>query len=147
MTPKLWLSLQVAGVATVGGLALGLWLAHRLSTGESGGRKVLLGALALLWAAPLVLLAGLMSPGPLFPDPLAGAVAGMLTAMSVIALGSRHRMAAVDREYGNASRSLGCSEWRIFCRVVVPLAWSVILVSAALAFLRVWLEWCIFKVL
>ncbi|MEO8369182.1 MAG: ABC transporter permease subunit [Candidatus Solibacter sp.] len=146
MTPKLWLSLQVAGVATAGGLALGLWLAYRLSTGESLGRRVLLGALALLWAAPLILLARLLLR-PAFPEYQAGTAAGMLTAMSVAVLGSRYRMATVDREYGNASRSLGCSEWRIFWRVVLPLAWSAILVSAALAFLRVWLEWSILNAL
>jgi molybdate transport system permease protein len=145
MTPKLWLSLQVAGVATLGGLTLGLWLAYRLSAGESLGRKVLLGAVALLWAAPLILVAGQLSPT--FPDRQAGAAAGMLTAMSVVVLGSRYRLAAVDREYGNASRSLGCSEWRIFWRVVLPLAWRTMLSAAALAFLRVWLEWSVFNAL
>jgi len=146
MTPKLWLSLQVAGVATAGGLALGLWLAYRLSTGESRGRKALLGAVAILWAAPLILLARLLLR-PLLPEHQAGAAAGMFSAMSVIVLGSRHRMAGVNREYGNASRSLGCSEWRIFWRVVLPLAWSAMLAASALAFLRVWLEWSIFNVL
>ena len=146
MTPKLWLSLQVAGVATVGGLALGLWLAHRLSTGESLGRKALLGALALLWAAPLILLARLLLR-PVFPWHQAGAAAGMLTAMSVVVLGSRNRMEAVNRDFGNASRSLGCSEWRIFWRVVAPLAWRSMLASAALAFLRVWTEWSILSAL
>jgi ABC-type spermidine/putrescine transport system permease subunit II len=146
MTPKLWLSLQVAGVATAGGLALGIWLAYRLATGETLGRKLLLGALAILWAAPLILLARLLLL-PMIPWHQAGAAAGMLTAMSVIVLGSRHRMAAVNRDYGNASRSLGCSEWRIFWRVVAPLAWNAMLASAALAFLRVWLEWSIFNAL
>jgi molybdate transport system permease protein len=146
MTPKLWLSLQVAGVATAGGLALGLWLANRLSTGESAARKVLLSALALLWAAPLILLARLLLL-PVLPWYQAGTAAGMLTAMAVIALSSRNRMAAVDREYGNAARSLGSSEWRIFWRVVLPLGWRVLLGATALAFLRVWLEWSIFNAL
>ena len=146
MTPKLWLSLQVAGVATAGGLALGLWLAYRLSTGESRGRKALLGAVAILWAAPLILLARLLL-SPAIPWHQAGAAEGMLTTMSVTALGSRNRMAAANREYGNASRSLGCSEWRIFWRVVLPLAWSAMLAASALAFLRVWLEWSIFNAL
>jgi len=47
MTPKLWLSLQVAGVATAGGLAPGIWLAYQLSMRESVARKVLLGATSL----------------------------------------------------------------------------------------------------
>jgi len=146
MTPKLWLSLQVAGVATVGGLALGLWLAYRLSTVASLSRKLLLGALALLWATPLVSLTWLFLR-PVLPWHQAGAAAGMLTTMSVIALGSRPRMAAVDRDFGNAARSLGCSEWRIFGRVVLPLAWRAMLAASALAFLRVWLEWSVFNAL
>ena len=146
MTPQLWLSLQVAGVATVGGLALGLWLAYRLSTVANLGRKLQLGALALLWAAPLISLARLFLR-PLLPWPQAAAAAGMLTTMSVIALGSRPEMATVNRVFGNAARSLGCSEWRIFGRVVLPLAWRAMLAAAVLAFLRVWLEWSIFNAL
>ncbi len=140
MTPKLWLSLQVAGVATTGGLALGLWLAHRLSIGKGQGRKALMAGLALLWAAPLILLARQLLR-PALPWHQGGAFAGMITAMSVIALGSRIQMEAVDRDYGNASRSLGATEWRIFWRIITPLAWRAMLAWTALAFLRVWLEW------
>ncbi|MEO8591765.1 MAG: ABC transporter permease subunit [Candidatus Solibacter sp.] len=141
MTPKLWLSLQVAGVSTAGGLVLGLWLAYRLSTRVRPGRKALLGALIVLWAVPLILAAYLILR-PAFPWQ-AGAAVGTLAALPVVVLGSRSRVTEVDRAYGDAARSLGCSEWRIFWRVMLPLAWPAMLTAAALAFLRVWAEWCI----
>jgi molybdate transport system permease protein len=141
MTSKLWLSLQVAGVATVGGLAPGIWLAYRLAMRESVGRKLLLGALALLFAAPLVILAWVLLR-PAFPWQV-GAVAGALAVIPVVVLGSRHRVAEVNRAYGNAARSLGCTEWRIFWRVVLPLAWPALIAAAGVAFVRVWAEWAI----
>jgi len=146
MTPKLWLSLQVAGVATAGGLAPGIWLAYQLSMRESVARKVLLGALAVLWSLPMILLARLFLQ-PLAPLPQAGAATGMLSALATVALGSRNRVADVNRAYGNAARSLGSSEWRIFWRVTLPLAWPGLFAASLLAFLRVWFEWSILKAL
>ena len=61
----------------------------------------------------------------------------------MIVLGTRRRMGELNLEFGNAARSLGCSEWRIFWRVVLPLGWPVVAAAAAVAFLRVWVEWSI----
>jgi molybdate transport system permease protein len=49
----------------------------------------------------------------------------------------------LNREYGDAARSLGCSEWRIFWRVMLPLSWRPILAAAGVAFARVLAEWSI----
>src|SRR5260370_39787790 len=62
--PPVWLSLRVAGFATAGALAVGLWLGHGGATREFMGRKATLGLLALLFALPVVILAWvLLRPG------------------------------------------------------------------------------------
>jgi molybdate transport system permease protein len=139
--PPVWLSLRVAGIATAGALAVGLWLGHRVATREFTGRRAALGLLALLFAMPVVILAWVLFR-PAFPWQ-AGAAVGVIAALPPVVFGSRNRLQELDREYGNAARSLGCSEWRIFWRVMLPLGWRPILAAAAIAFVRVWMEWTI----
>src|SRR5438067_1204147 len=113
----LWLGLQVAAVATAGGLALGIWLSYRLATRDGAAQKSLLAALALLSAVPAIILAWLLLH-PSFSWP-AGAAAGLLAALPIVVLGTRRRLHDLDRDFGNAARSLGCSEWRIFWRIML----------------------------
>ena len=143
--PLVWLGVRVAGLATAGALVAGLWLAYRVATREFVGRKATLGLLSLLLATPVVILAWLFLR-PAFPWQ-AGAAVGVLAALPPIALGSRTRLLELNREYGDAARSLGCSEWRIFWRVMLPLGWRPILAAAGVAFVRVWAEWTIVKAL
>src|SRR5271166_5773732 len=98
--PPVWLSLRVAGIATAGALAVGLWLGHRVATREFMGRKATLGLLALLFAMPVVILAWVLFR-PAFPWQ-AGAAVGVFAALPPVVFGSRHRLQELDREYGNA---------------------------------------------
>jgi|BarGraNGADG00212_1021973.scaffolds.fasta_scaffold09207_3 molybdate transport system permease protein len=139
--PPVWLSLRVAGLATAGALVMGLWLAYRMTTREFIGRKATLGVLALLLATPVVILAWILLR-PLFPWQ-AGSAVGVIAALPPIVFGARRPLQDLNREYGNAARSLGCSEWRIFWRVMLPLGWRPILAAAGVAFVRVWMEWSI----
>ena len=139
--PPVWLSLRVAGIATAGALAVGLWLGHQVARREFTGRKATMGVLALLFAMPVVILAWVLLR-PAFSWQAAAAV-GVIAALPPVVFGSRNRLQELDREYGNAARSLGCSEWRIFWRVMLPLGWRPILAAAAIAFVRVWMEWTI----
>jgi len=139
--PPVWLGLRVAGLATAGALVVGLWLAYRVATREFTGRKATLGALALLFATPVVILAWVLLR-PVFPWQ-AGAAVGVIAALPPIVLGARRPLQELNREYGNAARSLGCPEWRIFWRVMLPLGWRPILAAAGVAFVRVWMEWSI----
>ena len=139
--PPVWLSLQVAGLATAGALVLGLWLGYSLATREFRARKATMGLLALLFATPVVILAW-MFLRPVFPWQ-AGVLVGTIAALPPVALGARRPLQDLDREYGGAARSLGSSEWRIFWRVMLPLGWRPILAAAAIAFVRVWMEWSI----
>jgi molybdate transport system permease protein len=139
--PLVWLSLRVAGLATAGALAMGLWLGWHVTTREFIGRKAILGVLALLFATPVVILAWLLLR-PVFPWQ-AGAAVGVMAALPPIVLGARRPLQELNREYGDAARSLGCSEWRIFWRVMLPLGWRPILAAAGVAFVRVLAEWSI----
>jgi molybdate transport system permease protein len=141
--PLVWLSLRVAGLATAGALVVGLWIGYGLATREFTGRKVVLGVLALLLATPSVILASLFLLAFRWP---AAAAAGVFAALPLIVFGSRRPFEQLNREYGCAARSLGCSEWRIFWRVMAPLAWRPILAAAGVAFVRVWVEWIILGV-
>lgn len=135
----LWLGLRVAGMATAGALIPGLWLAYLLATREFSGRKLTCALLALLLAAPIVILAFILFR-PTFPWQAAAAV-GVVAALPLISLGVRTQLQALDRAYGNAARSLGASEWRIFWRLMLPLAWRPILAASTIAFARVLVEW------
>jgi molybdate transport system permease protein len=135
------LSLRVAGLATAGALVVGLWLGWHVTTREFIGRKATLGVLALWFATPVVILAWLLLR-PVFPWQ-AGAAVGVMAALPPIVFGARRPFEQLNREYGRAARSLGCSEWRIFWRVMAPLAWRPILAAAGVAFVRVWIEWSI----
>jgi molybdate transport system permease protein len=139
--PPLWLGLRVAGVATAGALGIGLWVAYRVATREFTGRKAVLGLLALLFALPVVIL-GWVALRPDFPWQ-AGAASGVVAALPPIVFGTRRRFQELNREYGDAARSLGSTEWRIFWRVMLPLGWRPILAGAGVAFVRVWVEWSI----
>ena len=139
--PQVWLSLRVAGIATVGALAIGLWLGWLITTREFMGRKVTVGVLALLLATPVVILAWVLLR-PAFPWQ-AGAAVGVVAALPPIVLGARRPLLELNRKYGDAARSLGCSEWRIFWRVMLPLSWRPILAGAGVAFVRVLAEWSI----
>ena len=139
--PPVWLSFRVAGLATAGALAIGLWLAYRVATREFAGRKAALVLLTVLLATPVVILAWLLLQRALPWQ--AGAAVGAIAALPPIVLGSQRPLEELNREYGDAARSLGCSEWRIFWRVMLPLGWRPILAAAGVAFLRVLAEWTI----
>ena len=139
--PLVWVSLRVAGLGTVGALVMGLWLGWLITTREFIGRKAALGVLALLFAMPVVILAWVLLR-PAFSWQ-AGAAVGVMAALPPIVLGARRPMLELNREYGDAARSLGCSEWRIFWRVMLPLIWRPILAAAGVGFVRVLVEWSI----
>lgn len=132
----LWLSLRVASAATAVSLALGVWLGYLIQ-----GRP----RAAVLVSAPLILPPTIVCAYFLLPHftwPLAAA-AGALQAIPL--LGRRTRMAfgAVGSEYTNSACSLGASDWRVFWRVLLPLASRPILATAGIAFARVATEFAL----
>src|SRR5437588_4251037 len=149
----LWLSLRVAGFATVISLAISLYVAYLLASRNWRGKEILDAVTTLpLVLPPTVLgyyLLVLFGRGSvlgrlyesLFGTPLvftwqAATLAALFHSTPLLIRFTRAAFESVDPSFERAARNLGASEWKVFGRVAVPLARRSILAAAALAFAR-----------
>jgi molybdate transport system permease protein len=149
----LWLSLRVAGFATVISLAISLYVAYLLASREWRGKEILDAVVTLPLVLPptvlgyylLVLLGRGSALGHLyewmFGSPLvftwqAATVAALFHSTPLLIKFTRAAFESLDPSFGRAARNLGASEWKVFWRVTVPLARRSIFAAAALAFAR-----------
>jgi|SRR5579863_3152655 len=149
----LWLSLRVAGLATLVSLALGLWIAYLLANRRFRGKELLDAIVTLPLVLPptvlgYYLLVALGRSSPLghfyewiFGQPLvftwqAAVVASTFHAIPLLVKSARAALESVDRRYERAARNLGASEWRVFWRVTLPLSRRSIVAASVLAFAR-----------
>lgn len=149
----LWLSLEVASIATILSLIVGIWLAWLLANKRFAGKDLLDALITLPLALPptvlgyyLLVIVGRSSwigqawehitGSPLVFTWRAAVVASTLHAVPLLVKSSRAALENVDRAYERAARSLGASEWRLFWRVSIPLARRPITAATALAFAR-----------
>ena len=114
-------------IATAAAAALGVGLAYFLAVYDVRAIAV---SMILLLAVPPVILAALRWPAAL---PFAPLVSGL----PFVALICARKFRDIDRAYGNAARSHGASEWRLFSRILLPLAWRTLTFAVALAFARI----------
>ena len=63
-------------------------------------------------------------------------IAAAVVAFPLVYKGARAAFEGVEHQYEQAARVLGKSEWEVFVRVTLPLAWRGILAGAMLAFAR-----------
>lgn len=129
-------SLLATAVATVLGVPGGYWLARA----PSRVRAPLLFVMALPLAFPPIasgiLLLSVLRSTPL-PDTIFGvAAAEFFVAGSFVAITSTAAFAAQDPIYGDAARTLGASEWRIFRRIALPAAAGNVAAGIAFTWLR-----------
>ena len=117
-------------LATAGALVLGLVLAYVLAVHDV---RAIGFVLVPLLAIPPVVLAALRWQAAL---PAAAVTSGL----PFVALITARRFRDIDRLYGNAARSHGASEWRLFWRILLPLAWKTVGLGTALAFARIAVE-------
>lgn len=149
----LWLSLRVAVVSTAIGLAAGLWIAYLLANREFRGKSLVNAMVTLPLVLPptvlgyyLLVLIGRASPlgkiwEEIFGSPLvftwkAAVIAALLHSLPLLIISARAALESVDRSYERAARNLGASEWKLFWRVTLPLAWRSIFAATGLAFAR-----------
>jgi len=149
----LWLSLEVATMATGISLILGIWLAWLLANKQFAGKEALDAITTLPLALPptvlgyyLLVVIGRSSwigqvwehltGSPLVFTWRAAVIASTLHAIPLLVKSSRAALENVDRAFERAARSLGASEWRLFWRVSIPLARRPIAAATALAFAR-----------
>jgi molybdate transport system permease protein len=136
----LWLSLRYAGVATLLGMAVAVPLAWILAHRKFSGCELLDATANLPLVLPpavlaYYLLAELGRWRLIFHWHAAVAVSAIYTLPLVMRI-CRCGLERLDHAFENAARSLGASEWRIFWRIAVPLAWPALAAAALAGFAR-----------
>ena len=149
----LLLTLKVAGWATLLATIAGVLIAYALARLRFPGREVLDAVMTLPMVMPptvlgyyILVLVGRRGPIGAWLEENFGVSLiftwqGAVIASSVVALPLVYKAAAtafegVDRQLEQAARILGKSEWEVFFRVTLPLAWPGILAGAMLGFAR-----------
>lgn len=149
----LLLTLKVAGWATLLATIAGVLIAYALARLRFPGREVLDAVMTLPMVMPptvlgyyILVLVGRRGPIGAWLEENFGVSLiftwqGAVIASSVVALPLVYKAAAtafegVDRQLEQAARILGKSEWAVFFRVTLPLAWPGILAGAMLGFAR-----------
>lgn len=148
----LWLSLRVSLLATLLVFVAGLPLAWLLARRNFWGKELLNGLTSLPLVLPptvlgyyLLVALGQQSPFgrwleavglPLVFTWRGAVVAAAVTAFPLMAQTARAGFEAVDPRLEAIARTLGRSDFAIFWRVTLPLAWPSLLAGAALTFAR-----------
>lgn len=148
----IWLSIETSVTATaitfVAGTAIAVWRANK----HGAGPALLDGIFLLPLVLPptvvgFILLLTFGRNGPLgrlllhfgarvvFSWP-ATVIAAAVVSFPLMYLSVRASLEQVDSNLLQAARTLGASEWRVFRRVTLPLAWPGILAGTILAFTR-----------
>ena len=151
--PALWLSLKVAGWATLIDLVAGVAVGYALARLRFPGRNVLDSLLTLPMVLPptvlgyyLLVLVGRQGPiGAWLHTHLGinlifswqGAViAAAIVSVPLVFKPARAAFEAVDGQLEQAARVLGVSQAGVFFRVTLPLAWRTIMAGVLLGFAR-----------
>lgn len=148
----LWLSLRVSLVATLLVFLTGLPLAWILARHEFRGKELLGGLTALPLVLPptvmgyyLLVALGQQSPlgrwldaagWPLVFTWRGAVIAASVAAFPLMVLTVRAGFEGIDQRLEAIARTLGRSNWDVFWRVTMPLAWPSLLAGVALTFAR-----------
>jgi molybdate transport system permease protein len=145
-----WLSLKVAGVATVVTVLLGTlagkWMARR----EFRGKTVVETFLLLPMVMPptvvgfgLLLLLGRSGLGQLFPEGggilftwYAAVIASSIVSFPLMYQAAKTGFELVDEEMEAIATTLGANRWQVFWHITMPLAWPALLSGVLLSFVR-----------
>ncbi|HEY5930822.1 MAG TPA: molybdate ABC transporter permease subunit [Burkholderiales bacterium] len=147
------LTLKVAAWATLLATLAGVLIAYALVRLRFPGREVLDAMMTLPMVMPptvlgyyLLVLVGRRGPiggwleanfGITLVFTWQGAViAAAIVAIPLVYKGARAALEGVERQFEQAARVLGKSEFSVFLQVTLPLAWRGILAGAMLAFAR-----------
>jgi molybdate transport system permease protein len=147
-----WLSLRVSLTATALTLVAGVPLAWLLARRRFPGRNLLEAAVVLPLVLPPTVLGYylLLAVGRRGPVGQALASVGLELAftwgaavlaacvgsIALVIKSAQAGFETVDRQLEQAARTLGRSEWSVFWRVTLPLAWRSVLAGTVLAFCR-----------
>ena len=149
----LLLTLKVAGSATLLAFVLGVGLAWFIARFDFPGREVADAVMTLPMVMPptvlgyyLIVLIGRRGWLGGWLDRTLGinlmftwqgaVIAAAIVSLPLVYKGARAAFEEVSRQTENAARVLGASEWTVFVRVTLPLAWRGILAGVMLSFAR-----------
>lgn len=151
--PALWLSLKVAGWATLIDLVAGVAVGYALARLRFPGRNVLDSLLTLPMVLPptvlgyyLLVLVGREGPIGAWLNTHFGinlifswqgaVIAAAIVSFPLVFKPARAAFEAVDGQLEQAARVLGVSQAGVFFRVTLPLAWRTIMAGVLLGFAR-----------
>ena len=149
----LWLTLKVAGLATLSALAAGVGAAYILKRRRFPGRDVVDAVCTLPLVMPptvlgyylLVLIGRRGIVGRWLEESFGltlmftwqgAAIAAAVVAFPLVFKSARAALESVGSQYEDAARTLGMGEWGVFLRVSMPLAFRGVLAGGMLAFAR-----------
>lgn len=149
----IWLSFQVATLATLVALVLGLSCGWLLAHKNFLGKEWLDSLIALPLVLPptvlgyyLLVVLGNRSPvGQFFENTFgfrltftvtAAVIAATIHALPLMVKSVRAAFEQVPNQLESAARLLGASEWRVFFTITLPLAGRTVLAATVLAFAR-----------
>ena len=149
----LWLSLRVAGVATLVALVLGTALGWVVARSRLPGRALLEAVCMLPLVLPptvlgycILVLMGRRGPvGAFLREHFdytviftwhGAVIASAVAALPLVLKSASTAFAGVDRTLEAAARTLRQPPWSVFVRITLPLAWPGILAGTLLAFAR-----------
>jgi len=149
--PALFLSLRLAAWTMAILLPVGIWAGRRLAWRRFRGQSLVEGLLALPLVLPptvlghylLTAFGGATPLGRLYEAvigrPLVFTFEGLLLASVIVNLPfavqpTQRAFEAIPSEVREAARCCGMSDWRIFRRIELPLAWPGILSALVLTF-------------
>jgi len=152
MVPLL-LTLKVACWATLFATAFGVLVAYAIAQLRFPGRDWLDAAMTLPMVMPptvlgyyILVLVGRRGPIGSWLDAAFGitliftwqgaVIASTLVAFPLVYKAAATAFEGVDQQFEQAARVLGKSEWAVFLRVTLPLAWRGILAGSMLGFAR-----------
>ncbi len=148
-----WLSLRVAGIATVLSVVGGFGLAYLLATRKFRGKALVEAAVLLPLVLPptvigyyLLVVIGRETPlgtiyeaifgGPLLFTWQAAVLAAALYALPLLVRSARDSLEAVDPAGLRTARSLGAGEWRTLWQVALPQMRGPLAAATVVAFAR-----------
>ena len=147
-----WISIKVTFIATIIVFFLGLSIAWWMTNYRGRWQGLLDGIFTLPLVLPptvagfgILLLIGKHGPVGKFLNLFgvniifswyAAVIASVVVAFPLMYKTSKGAFEQIDANILNAARTLGVSEWKVFWRVSVPLAWPGIAAATALSFAR-----------
>ena len=133
----LLVSLRVAALSAAASLLLAAWPAWAMATREFQWKREVTAAVALLALVPAVIFGYLLLPA--FSWQTAAAV-GLVQGVPYLLRAGRGAFGALPAGYRKAALVVGASDWRIFWRIAVPLAYRPILMATGGVFVFTLLE-------